>query len=674
MYATETVQLFQIPAFIIIGGFSAYIGKGPYPNSNTYNNFLFFSLDNGVSWFCRNSTTPSLVDPTGLLHRNQWMTPRSAAAVFSLVAGEERVVFIHGGRHYNGSGWANGGALNDVWKFSLDDCVRISNGVVFDKPCIMTQLQLNDMSSKFARYHHQAFSVDLGTGDMVIIMGGFAPDGNAAGQSDDPSFFANGEQMKLCLYIFNADPLIQGYFELGPGSIIVLDERLGIDPSFTFTKAALFAMFYSEEYNRIFFFGGTNKDITNPNTKRLPQLVSKLETYNDLWYLRLPDTSVTDDPGHFVQIKQLGALPSKRFNSHMLIDSGMIYSFSGMCSSGACKDASKFNLKSAHPYVTQVTGPGLDGGLVGQLSTFYIWAQTAMKDPADDCQSCFIAVVGGINPGMPSYYLSITQASEEEVNTAVTMYPTDIMDYSLPLNDQYAVYKAEYTPLASGSYKLSVTTSSSNVKDGLPRVSQLIVTPGDSCASTSFVTAHDTSAVAGAAFGFTVKILDAYSNPRPGGDSLAAGVGRTERLLEPMIVPMIDHLSGLHSVSLQFTRSGEYHVYPFMGVQSIGNGFSFAVTVFPRPALCLPPPGTCSTRVIGDFFADARAGDAKTLCVFFCGGFVADFVAACLILTCFASFILSLDSFSNMVSPDYENIVSVLYNTNDGSVFSGEGK
>jgi hypothetical protein len=133
-------------------------------------------------------------------------------------------------------------------------------------------------------------------------------------------------------------------------------------------------------------------------------------------------------------------------------------------------------------------------------------------------------------------------------------------------------------------------------------------------------------------------------------------------------------LSGLHSVSLQYTRSGEYHVYPFMGVQSIGNGFSFAVTVFPRPALCLPPPGTCSTRVIGDFFADARAGDAKTLCVFFGGGNVADFVAACLILTYFASFILSLDSFSNMVSPDYENIVSVLYNTNDGSVFSGEGK
>ena len=586
---------------------------------------------------CRNSTTPSLEDPTGLLHRSSWMPPRSAAAVFSLVVGEERVVFIHGGRHFDGSNFANGGALNDVWKFSLDDCARISNGVVFDKTCIMTQLRLNDMSKMFARYHHQAFAVDLGTGMLVIIFGGFTPDGNAAGQSDDARYFPKGEMKKLCLYIFPAEMLSEERFELGPDSIIVLDDRLGIDPAMTFTKSALFSWFYSPEYNRMFFFGGTKYDFMNPHTENLPQLFSKLESYNDLWYLKFPDTTTNDDPGQFVQIKQLGSVPPKRFNSVMLIDSGMIYSFGGMCSSGACTDASKFNLKSAHPFMTQVTGPGLDGGQVGELSTFYIWAQTAMQDPAEDCQSCFSAVVAGNSPGMPSYYLSITEATEEDQTTAMAMFPTNIFVPLLALDDQYAIYKAEYTPLMSGRYTLSVTTSASNVKDGLPRVAQLTVTPGDSCATTSFVTARDTSAVAGAAFGFTIKVLDLYSNPRPGGDSLVMGVGRTQRLLEPVVTPMVDHLSGLYSLSLQLTRSGDYYVYPYMGVQPLGNGRAFVVNVYPRPAQCLPPPGACSTRVIGDFFADALAGEAKTLCVCLCCSCVGD-AAACLILTHSAQF------------------------------------
>jgi hypothetical protein len=53
MHVTQSVKLFQIPVFVIIGGFSAYNGNNPFPNSNTYNENLFFSLDNGVSWFSR---------------------------------------------------------------------------------------------------------------------------------------------------------------------------------------------------------------------------------------------------------------------------------------------------------------------------------------------------------------------------------------------------------------------------------------------------------------------------------------------------------------------------------------------------------------------------------------------------------------------------------------------
>jgi hypothetical protein len=269
----------------------------------------------------------------------------------------------------------------------------------------------------------------------------------------------------------------------------------------------------------------------------------------------------------------------------------------------AQSDVFELSLSNAHPNFTRVFGDVLSGGVAGSICNVYVSAQTIMSQPAFACESCFAATVKGEFPGSPSYNLVFEAAGADD-------------------ELQAAIYKSSFVTLVSGIYKLSVSTLFSMVEGGMPFVQSLEILPGATCASTSRFSNIGT-AVSGSNMRFLVQCNDAFSNGRPGGDTIHAIVSRLnsqdattgtlERTTDEISLVYTDLKSGSHELVISITRSATYSITSRFGMRVIENRpFSFVVT--PKAAFCKAAPSTCNTVVVGEMDS-FLAGSARSMCV-----------------------------------------------------------
>jgi hypothetical protein len=575
----------SFPIILLIGGFSSYLADGITPDPASYNRDIYYSFENGFYWYVRGPKSRTQWQPQSYVE-TQWMPPRSGAAIFAhtRMLSRETVIFVHGGRHFDGNAWTNGGALDDLWFFILEGCIFPEDDMemwIFSGPCQMTQVHT---SPSIPRYFHRVLSLAISGTEYYILTGGFAPDGIAALQS--PVY---GHNSTFGVYFFVALDLTLASAYRYPlnfiWSPILPDAPL-------FSTSALVAAQYNEHFGEVFMFGGSNVDFS-----RFPSISSTSYTlFNNLWTFKF----VPGGKSFLRKLKMIGHLPSNRVVTSLMTSRDRI-SFVGGVDKHMQYYTNVFDasLSKAHPNFTQVFGDALKGGVVGSMSHIFILAQTILLKPAVSCESCFSASVQGEAAGAPAFNLAFEAAG-------------------IDLEQSAAIYKSSFIPLVSGEYTISVTTLQSSVEDGMPFVQRIQVLSGVTCASTSHFLFSETT-VAGSNVKFVVNCLDAFANSRPGGDEISATVQRIQVLSDKVLEPATDEVffkysdlkSGTHSLELIFTRSSMYSIVSKLGLHAV-QGTSFLFTVLPKSPYCHPAPSKCNTLVIGELDS-TFAGQAKPL-------------------------------------------------------------
>ncbi len=586
----QTVEM-GLSITLIIGGFSRYLDDGITPDHTSYNRNIYYSGNNGAGWMVRGPKSRAFYNSDTSFIETNWITPRSAAAIFAYKRLEtsEKLIFVHGGRYFDGIEWANGGALDDIWFFSLERCIFVKvppEEVGFYAPCQMFQISTN---LPIPRYFHTIAAAPVAGELHFVLIGGFAPNGVSALQSSSHGF----NNTFGVFYCKDYDVLMASYF-MSPLNFVWLPV---VSNAPLYSTSALSSVRFNYQLGVFFLFGGSTVDFTRHTSSD-----SKAASFsNHIWYLSF---NPAEGKSFLKELNVLGNRPAHRAASHMFTIGYKLFSLGGVTKDLRVQsDVFELSLSNAHPNLTKVFGDVLSGSTVGSICNVYVSAQTIMFQPALSCESCFTATVAGEAPGFPSYNLVFEAAG---VNAEL----------------QAAIYKSSFIPLVSGTYKLSVSTLFSSVEGGLPFVQSLEVLPGPTCASTSRFFNIGT-AVSGSNMRFLVQCNDAFSNGRPGGDTIIAIVSRLnsqddvtstlDRNADETSRVYTDLKSGSHELVLSITRSATYSITSKFGMRIIENRpFSFVVT--PKAALCKAAPSTCNTVVVGDMDS-FLAGSARSMCV-----------------------------------------------------------
>jgi hypothetical protein len=584
---TQTVEM-GLSITLIIGGFSRYLDDGITPDHTSYNRNIYYSGNNGAGWMVRGQKSRAFWNTDTSFVENMWITPRSAAAVFAYKRMEtsEKLIFVHGGRYFNGSHWANGGALDDIWVFSLEKCIFVKvppEEVGFYSPCQMFKISTKP---PIPRYFHTIATAPVAGELHFVLIGGFAANGISALQNSSH----RSNNTFGVLYCKDIDVLLASYF-MSPLSFIWLPILFNAP---LYSISALSSVRFNYQLGVFFLFGGSNVDFTRHES-------SAASFFNNIWSLSFDPT---EGKCILKELNVLGNQPIERAAAYMFTVGYKLFALGGITKDFRVQpDVFELSLSNAHPNLTKVFGGVLSGGIVGSICNVYVSAQTIMSHPALSCESCFTATVKGDAPGSPSYNLVFEAAGSDA-------------------DRQAAIYKSSFIPLVSGMYKLSVSTLFSTVEGGLPFAQGLEVLPGPTCASTSrFINIEN--AISGSNMRFLVQCNDAFSNSRPGGDTIHAMVTRMnsqdaassslERSADGISLVYTDLKSGSHEVVLSITRSATYSITSKFGLRIIENRpFSFVVT--PKAAFCKAAPGTCNTVVVGDMDT-FLAGSARSMCV-----------------------------------------------------------
>lgn len=580
MISAQTVEL-GLSLIIIIGGFSKYLDDGISPDPTSYNNNIYFSGANGALWYVRGPRSRSMFNPDTSFVQTRWMPPRSAAAVFAYKRLEtsRTMIFVHGGRRFDGVNWANGGALEDIWIFPLEECIFTTvppeiAGYFYE--CEMYQISTNP---PLPRYFHSIIAAPVAGQIYFILSGGFAPNGLSALQSG-----AHGDNSTFGVHFCSTnDALIASYF-IAPLEFKWLPV---LNNAPAFATSGLASMQYNHHIGKFFAFGGSNSDFTRSVSG---QPVSPA-FHNNLWAFSIDPVATKSN---FMDLKMVGKRPSQRCAGYLFTNRDSVVFLGGMTKDFVIQsNVFSASLTTAHPGYTTVFGDALTGGVVGSICNVFVSAQTVMFSPALACESCLTASVKGETPGTPTYNL---------------VFEAD----GVNMDSQAAIYKSSFLPLVSGIYKLSVYTLLSSVEGAMPFVQTIEVSAGPTCASTSRFT-NAGSAVAGSNIRFVVQCNDAFSNVRPGGDTIYASLFRLNsqksRTSDEFSRVYTDLKSGAHELILSITRSATYSIESKLGLRIVENkAFSFVVS--PQAALC--DAGKCNTLVIG-VIDSMFAGQAKSM-------------------------------------------------------------
>jgi hypothetical protein len=610
MISFRTVQR-SMPVIVIVGGFSKYLPDGTLPDPSTYNVNIYYSFSNGQKWQARGPLSIAIdTSPECCL---RWAPPRSAAAIFAYerMYSEDTLLFVHGGRHYHGSGWTNDGALSDVWYINVEACLFLQDfadnspiGMApFAQKCRWTEVFTNPVP----RYFHRIIKIPVaGEDHFVLIPGsGFGQGGQSApvyenNDSDDVFrvYFFTGTDLLMATfhphslnfqshaivddYAYDRDPLFKKYSFAGTELV----ESSGTRPLKPGADSALLAAHYNRDMDVVFVFGGTTSDFTrikgcfkNPDCEFNQMLwMFKFDPYRGSSYRRL---------------FTIGERPSKRAASMLIAAGNRLILFGGVDWSLTYRqDLFAVTLTSAHPSFTvqkEFVGDSSAGSTVHLL----ISASTIMKEPALSCETCFFAYARSVNDvKAPSYYLVFSSAG---IN----------VDYQTENNGGSALYRASFVPVVSGKYEIGIITAD-DLKSKITDV--VTILPDITCTSTSQLVYSET-VVSGSTMKFVVLCFDAFHNSRPGGDIISATVNRMNTLdgtsgtvLEPTSdefeYQYTDLKSGSHSLELAITRSSLYTIVSKLGMRMIGDEV-FKFIVQPKAAHCEPLPSTCNTLVIG---------------------------------------------------------------------------
>jgi hypothetical protein len=621
MISVRTVQK-SVPLVIIVGGFSKYLSNGITPDHSSYNHNIYFSSSNGRKWQARGPHSRSALQPVGY-SSSRWLPPRSAAAVFSYerMYSEDTLIFIHGGRHYNGMGWTNGGALDDLWFFVVEDCLFPAAGsnltmLQYAKECIMVAVSTNP---SVGMYFHSIIKVPVaGEDHFIIINTGFTRDGHSAlidlsnlqRHSFHVSYFT-GSGLTLATFHPNELALIrlniendQVYqsqpprFPPPPHDTNFYSER--------YIQSALAAAHYNRGMDVVFMFGGSEADFTRHAADDLLMLRQAPEAFilhQVLWMFKFDPNNIGKSTHR--KLITLGDHPSKRAACFLISSGEQVILVGGVDASLQYRqDVFALSISSAHPsFTVQTSGPLANtySTLLSVGSTFdiFVSASTIMKRPALSCESCFAASVRAFLNNAPSYNLYFSAAG-------------------IDANQGTALYRASFVPVASGKYDIDIVIlghTESKISYGVDML------PDVTCASTSRLTYNQVVA-AGSTMNFLVSCFDAFHNRRPGGDIISATVSRVnvqsvaggailESVSDEFSYEYTDLKSGSHSLELAFTRSSRYTLASKLGMRMIGDQ-AFSFIVLPRAAHCDALPGTCNTLVIGQLDS-AFAGQAKPM-------------------------------------------------------------
>jgi hypothetical protein len=630
MISFRTVQK-SVPVVIIVGGFSRYLSDGNTPDHTSYNPNIYFSFTNGRTWQARGRRSRSALQPVGYNHPDwfpeKW--PRSAAAVFSYeqLYSDRTLVFIHGGRYWNGNSWRDDGALNDMYFFCVEDCLFPAAGsdtsmlqFANTNECTMQGVYT---TPRIPLYFHTIINVPVAGEDyFVIINTGFDTNGNAA-RIDQPGatsfklFFTRSSdiltaafhphELRLIEYTINHDDI---YSSQPPRYPIYQ----GMPPD-TFLNSALNLALAAAHYNRdldvVFMFGGAEYDFTrqteNINFGLTPVVVDFISSvrnplHNVLWMFKFDPYF----PSTHRKLLTLGDHPTKRAASFLISSAEKVVLVGGVDASLQYQqDVYELSLASAHPSFTAQTKGTLDGSFsstfpAGSTINLLVSASTIMKMPALSCESCFTASVGSLlNRDAPSYNLYFSAAG-------------------IDANQGSALYRASFVPEISGKYEIDILIldhEESKISYGIS------ILPDATCTSTSRLT-YSEIVVAGSTMNFVVSCYDAFHNSRPGGDIISATVSRVnvqsvaggailESISDEFSYEYTDLKSGSHSLELAFTRSSRYTLASKLGMRMIGDQL-FSFIVLPRAGHCDASPGTCNTLVIGQLDS-TFAGQAKPM-------------------------------------------------------------
>jgi hypothetical protein len=590
--STATLDL-GISYTLIVGGFSAYMEDGITPNTSTYNRNIYFSSDNGAEWFVRGPRSQAhFSDPN---RPNDWITPRSGAAIFvyKRVQLTDTLVFVHGGRYFDGHNWGNNGALSDIWAIHLVPCVHLyrmpsqSNPhefVHFQEDCLMRPIVTNP-AKPIARYLHQVSMVQWGGESYFVVIGGFDANGLASGSGTNDTFTT---------YYCTESSL----FLASDNKLELSFDQLDVSVNALAYFASSLSSYYSPTLGLFFLFGGSTLDFTSPDfTMRSHLSINALQVFNNLMVFRFDPK---DGTSYFEELQAIGTRPSGRAGVQLFTFNDQVYFYGG-----ASKDlhihATVFSLSisSAHPNFTEVSGDALSGGVVGSISNLFVSAQTITLLPALSCEASFFASVRSEIPGFPSYDLAFESRGVDEERQA-------------------AIYHSSFIPIVSGTYVITVSTLGSSIDGGMPFIQRISILPGPTCASTSKLEYSDT-VTAGSNAKFLVQCIDAFSNIRPGGDIIQATVFRMQsdsegndlRTSDQFSFGYTDLKSGSHQLIASFTRSGMFLIESTLGVRLIQDRpFSFRVE--PKAALCRQSPDVCNTLVISALDT-VLAGQAKSM-------------------------------------------------------------
>jgi hypothetical protein len=588
---------------IIVGGFSSYLSDGITPDFQSYNTNIYFSYHNGGLWYVRGFHSRAWDTPIGYNQADSgrnWLPRRSAAAVFAYEQKSQgrTLLFIHGGRFFDGVGWANGGAQDDISFFDVESCTDIvlrNDGMwafQWNSGTCNNLITVNTYPL-VPRYFHSVIVVPVAGVDYFVFIGGFAPTAISALQSvmHHPSggagaarrfsfFYCSAHELNVVAA--DALKLNLALFEFPWDYITPLS-----------TTSALFAAYYNQNMDVIFMFGGVNMDFTRLNSTK------DFHLHNTLCIFKF-DPSNTNN-SFLKELMTIGKLPSKRAASTLISNSHQVMILGGADASLTYRpDLFAVSITSAHPNYTKVFGDVMDGGIVGITKNVFVSAQTILQQPAFSCESCFTASARGLSDKAPTYNLVFIASG---------------------IDQGAALYHGSFVPVVSGKYVIHVATLQSSVANGTPFVQEIEILPGVTCASTSRL-AYSETVIAGSTMNFVVTCFDAFQNSRPGGDSIIATVNRMQTHVSTDGAIMVttsdefsyeytDLKSGSHSLDLSLTRSSVYNIASRLGMQLI-RAEVLTFTVQPQPALCEPSPGICNTLVIGDLNS-TLAGQAKSM-------------------------------------------------------------
>jgi hypothetical protein len=564
-----------LPVILILGGFRSYLRDGVTPDPATYNLNIYYSFYNGATWIARGPKSRTPYHPTTYTANVgvNWMTPRSAAALFAhkITMFGYTAILVHGGRHFDGSYWTNGGALDDIWFFPLEACIY-PGSANYEMWVFATHCEMTPIATTTPRYFHNIFRVPFAGADYFVLTGGFASNGIAALQSQ----------------ITASNGTFGVWFCSGVDVMIAVTYNRFLQfkwlPIRTNAPSFCTSSLMSTQYNRfvgaVFMFGGSDTDFS-----RFPNISSNsFKMHNQLWFFKFDPISGTS---FMKEVNAIGNLPSKRAAA-IFFESGDKVTFSGGIDADLVYRPNVYELSivRAHPNLTRVYGDALNGGFAGDMRTIFVSSQTILLKPAFSCESCFAASVQGEAAGAPSYNLFFEAAGTDSEAEA-------------------AVYKSSFIPLVSGSYVISVSTLQSSVANGMPFLHRIQILPSVTCSSTSqFI--YSKSVMAGSSTKFTIQCLDAFSNMKQGGDIIFASIYRMQgqtgtelsRTEDEFTYTYTDLKSGSHALEFTLTRSSVYSIGSKLGMQLIRDQM-FSFVVVPEHALCNPFPRTCNTFVFG---------------------------------------------------------------------------